>query len=203
LMGEAKLNELSPATMQRAADKRLSNMKAADKKYDSLSKKLDKDRYSNQMHHKLSPEKQKSTQAAADKAAGDYQKNYIGTNKDFGDGGKRAAAYAKRGITPKAKGSRKAVGTNEAKGFDDKFRAHLKFATSKSPAVQAYMKKRAAARDAMNKELDPNAAKKGYALSAVPPERAFGKARKKGMSAADASQAVGTASRNRGRKLPK
>ena len=91
----------------------------------------------------------------------------------------------------------------EAKSFDDKFRAHLKFATSKSPAVQAYMKKRAAARDAMNKELDPNAAKKGYALSAVPPERAFGKARKKGMSAAAASQAVGTASRNRGRKLPK
>ena len=93
--------------------------------------------------------------------------------------------------------------TREAKSFDDKFRAHLKFATSKSPAVQAYMKKRAADRDAMNKELDPNAAKKGYALSAVPPERAFGKARKKGMSAAAASQAVGTASRNRGRKLPK
>ena len=91
----------------------------------------------------------------------------------------------------------------EAKSFDDKFRAHLKFATSKSPAVKAYMKKRAADRDAMNKELDPNAAKKGYALSAVPPERAFGKARKKGMSAAAASQAVGTASRNRGRKLPK
>ena len=65
------------------------------------------------------------------------------------------------------------------------------------------MKKRAADRDAMNKELDPNAAKKGYALSAVPPERAFGKARKKGMSAAAASQAVGTASRNRNRKLPK
>ena len=115
LTREAKLDELSQATMQRAADKRLSNMKAADKKYDSLKKKLDKDRYSNQMHHKLSPEKQKSTQAAADKAADDYNKNYIGTNKDFGDGGKRAAAYAKRGITPKAKGSRKAVGTNEAK----------------------------------------------------------------------------------------
>jgi hypothetical protein len=32
----------------------------------------------------------------------------------------------------------------EAKSFDQKFRDHLKFATSKSPAVQAYMKKRAA-----------------------------------------------------------
>ncbi len=91
----------------------------------------------------------------------------------------------------------------EAKSFDQKFRDHLKFATSKSPAVRAYLKKRAADRDAMNKELDPNAAKKGYALSAVPPERAFGKALKKGMSAAAASQAVGTASRNRNRKLPK
>jgi len=92
---------------------------------------------------------------------------------------------------------------NEAKSFDQKFKDHLKFATSKSPAVQAYMKKRAADRDAMNKKNDPNAAKKGYALSAVPPERAFKKARKKGMSASDASQAVGTASRNRGKKLPK
>lgn len=93
--------------------------------------------------------------------------------------------------------------TYEAKSFDQKFRDHLKFSTSKSPAVQAYLKKRVADRDAMNKKNDPNAAKKGYALSAVPPERAFGKARKKGMSASDASQAVGTASRNRGRKLPK
>jgi len=91
----------------------------------------------------------------------------------------------------------------EAKSFDQKFRDHLKFSTSKSPAVQAYLKKRVADRDAMNKANDPNAAKKGYALGVVPPERAFKKARKKGMSASDASQAVGTASRNRGRKLPK
>ena len=68
--------------------------------------------------------------------------------------------------------------TKEAKSFDQKFKDHLKFATSKSPAVQAYMKKRAADRDAMNKKNDPNAAKKGYALTAVPPERKNVKLRK-------------------------
>ena len=105
-----QLDELSPATMQRAADKRLSNMKAADKKITSLNKVLDKDRYSNQMHHQLSPEKRKSTQTALDKATQDYHNNYIGTNKDLGDGGRRAALYKSRGITPQAKGSRKVTG---------------------------------------------------------------------------------------------
>lgn len=84
----------------------------------------------------------------------------------------------------------------------DSFEKKLKFAASKSPAVQSYMKRKAAERSDMNKKNDPNAAKKGYALSATPPERAFNKARKKGMSASQASQAVGTASRNRNRKLP-
>jgi hypothetical protein len=117
--------------------------------------------------------------------------------KDFSKSMKRL-----RGINTATKKLAK-EDTNEAKSFDQKFKDHLKFATSKSPAVQAYMKKRVADRDAMNKKNDPNAAKKGYALSATPPERAYKKARKKGMSASDASQAVGTASRNRGRKLPK
>lgn len=98
---------------------------------------------------------------------------------------------------------KESVEVEEAKDFDQKFKDHLKFATSKSPAVKNYLAKRKADRDAMNKANDPNAAKKGYALTAVPPERAFKKAQKKGMSASDASQAVGTASRNRGRKLPK
>lgn len=84
----------------------------------------------------------------------------------------------------------------------DSFEKKLKFSASKSPAVQSYMKRKAAERSDMNKKNDPNAAKKGYALSATPPERAFNKARKKGMSASQASQAVGTASRNRNRKLP-
>lgn len=106
----------------------------------------------------------------------------------------RAKQLAKAGLKKKIMG--------EAKSFDQKFKDHLKFSTSKSPAVQNYMKKKVADRDAMNKKNDPNAAKKGYALTAVPPERAYNKARKKGMSASDASQAVGTASRNRGRKLP-
>ena len=66
----------------------------------------------------------------------------------------------------------------EAKDFDQKFKDHLKFATSKSPAVQNYLAKRKADRDAMNKKNDPNAAKKGYALTAVPPERKYQKLQK-------------------------
>jgi hypothetical protein len=82
---------------------------------------------------------------------------------------------------------------------------HLKFATSKSKAVQDYMKKRAADRDVMNKKNDPNAAKKGYALSATPPERAYMKARKKGMStgqARDAMAALAARKKNMSGRLP-
>jgi hypothetical protein len=70
------------------------------------------------------------------------------------------------------------------------------------------MKKKAGERDAMNKANDPNAARKGYALSAVPPERAYTKARKKGMDPNKARQAASAATRSlggtkyRGRKLP-
>jgi len=66
----------------------------------------------------------------------------------------------------------------EAKDSDQKLKDHLKFATSKSPAVQNYLNKRKADRDAMNKKNDPNAAKKGYALTAVPPERKYQKLQK-------------------------
>ena len=96
----------------------------------------------------------------------------------------------------------------EAKSFDQKFKDHLKFATSKSKSVQDYMKKKVADRDAMNKANDPNAARKGYALSAVPPERAYAKARKKGMDPYNAKRAATAANRSlggtkyRGRKLP-
>ena len=96
----------------------------------------------------------------------------------------------------------------EAKSFDQKFKDHLKFATSKSKSVQDYMKKKVADRDAMNKANDPNAARKGYALSAVPPERAYTKARKKGMDPYNARQAAAAATKSlggtkyRGRKLP-
>lgn len=162
LMGEAKLDELSPATH---------------------------DRYQKAAH-------KSAVQGVAQMRMGTRTPKSMAANQKKRQAGIDTSKYLNRkqhGVKP----------TYEAKSFDQKFKDHLKFATSKSPAVQAYMKKRAADRDAMNKANDPNAAKKGYALSAVPPERAFKKARKKGMSAADASQAVGTASRNRGKKLPK
>lgn len=92
--------------------------------------------------------------------------------KDFSKSMKRL-----RGINTATKKLAK-EDTNEAKSFDQKFKDHLKFATSKSKAVQDYMKKRAADRDAMNKKNDPNAAKKGYALTAVPPERKYQKLQK-------------------------
>lgn len=162
MMGEAKLDELSPATH---------------------------DRYQKAAH-------KSAVQGVAQMRMGTRTPKSMAANQKKRQAGIDTSKYLNRkqhGVKP----------TYEAKPFDQKFRDHLKFATSKSPAVQAYMKKRAADRDAMNKANDPNAAKKGYALSAVPPERAFKKARKKGMSASDASQAVGTASRNRGKKLPK
>ena len=92
--------------------------------------------------------------------------------KDFSKSMKRL-----RGINTATKKLAK-EDTNEAKSFDQKFKDHLKFATSKSPAVQDYLAKRKANRDAMNKKNDPNAAKKGYALTAVPPERKYQKLQK-------------------------
>lgn len=123
-------------------------------------------------------------------------------------------AYMKMGSASKysgaGRGSFKAVkeSVEEAKSFDQKFKDHLKFATSKSKSVQDYMKKKAGERDAMNKANDPNAARKGYAIGAVPPERAYTKARKKGMDPYKARQAASAATRSlggtkyRGRKLP-
>ena len=78
----------------------------------------------------------------------------------------------------KEHGMKEEVDLGESKDFDAKFQQHLKFAISGSPKVKAYLKKKAAERDAMNKKNDPNAAKKGYALSAVPPERKFVKLQK-------------------------
>ena len=93
----------------------------------------------------------------------------------------------------------------EAKSFDQKFKDHLKFATSKSPAVQAYMKKRKADRDAAHAKQDPAAVKKNYGPAVIPPGTAYNKASKRGMKPTDAASAVSNAFKNRakGGKLPK
>ena len=96
-------------------------------------------------------------------------------------------------------------GVEEAKSFDQKFRDHLKFAVSKSPAVQAYMKKRKADRDAAHAKQDPAAVKKNYGPAVIPPGTAYNKASKRGMNPSQAANAVSTAFKNRakGGKLPK
>jgi len=96
--------------------------------------------------------------------------------------------------------------TNEAKSFDQKFRDHLKFSMSKSPAVQAYMKKRRDDRDARHAKQDPAAVKKNYGPAVVPPGTAYNKARKKGMNPSAAADAVSGAFKNKAKrdgKLPK
>jgi hypothetical protein len=93
---------------------------------------------------------------------------------------------------------------DEAKSFDQKFKDHLKFATSKSKAVQDYMAKRKAKRDDAHAKQDPAAVKKNYGPAVIPPGTAYNKARKKGMNPSAAADAVSTAFKNRakGRKLP-
>jgi len=95
---------------------------------------------------------------------------------------------------------------NEAKSFDQKFRDHLKFSMSKSPAVQAYMKKRRDDRDARHAKQDPAAVKKNYGPAVIPPGTAYNKARKKGMNPSAAADAVSGAFKNKAKrdgKLPK
>ena len=120
--------------------------------------------------------------------------------KDFSKSMKRL-----RGINTATKKLAK-EDTNEAKSFDQKFKDHLKFATSKSPAVQAYMKKRRADRDAAHTKQDPAAVKKNYGPAVVPPGTAYNKARKKGMNPSAAADAVSGAFKNKAKrdgKLPK
>jgi len=103
-----------------------------------------------------------------------------------------AKMLAKRAMKKKTMG--------EAKSFDQKFKDHLKFATSKSPAVQAHLKKRAAERDDMNKKNDPKAAKTGYGPAVIPPGTAYKKATKRGMTPSQAANAVSGAMKNKGKK---
>jgi hypothetical protein len=120
--------------------------------------------------------------------------------KDFSKSMKRL-----RGINTATKKLAK-EDTNEAKSFDQKFRDHLKFSMSKSPAVQSYLKKRRADRDAAHAKQDPAAVKKNYGPAVVPPGTAYNKARKKGMNPSAAADAVSGAFKNKAKrdgKLPK
>jgi hypothetical protein len=93
--------------------------------------------------------------------------------------------------------------TYEAKSFDQKFKDHLKFATSKSKAVQDYMAKRKANRDAAHAKQDPSAVKKNYGPAVIPPGTAYNKASKRGMKPTDAASAVSTAFKNKAKRSGK
>jgi hypothetical protein len=74
---------------------------------------------------------------------------------------------------------------------------------SKSKAVQDYMAKRKANRDARHAKQDPAAVKKNYGPAVIPPGTAYNKARKR-MDPSAAANAVSNTFKNRakGRKLP-
>ena len=88
---------------------------------------------------------------------------------------------------------------DEAKDFDQKFKDHLKFATSDNPVVKNYMAKKVDQRRARNAKMDPGADKKGLAISVTDRQKAYQKAKKKGIGVMD----IDTSLRNRGkRRLP-
>ena len=149
----------------------------------------------------------------------DMKKSKLAKDADSEDGAKAAKQGKPYSANPHPKGSSdhlawskahnksraRQLNMGEAKSFDQKFKDHLKFATSKSPAVQDYMKKRKDNRDAAHAKQDPSAVKKNYGPAVVPPGTAYNKARKRGMKPTDAANAVSTAFKNKakGGKLPK
>jgi hypothetical protein len=145
--------------------------------------------------------------AAKDAASKAYGAASAAKDNNIEKGGKDFSKSMKRlrGIDTATKKLAK-EDTNEAKSFDQKFRDHLKFSMSKSPAVQAYMKKRRDDRDARHAKQDPAAVKKNYGPAVIPPGTAYNKASKRGMNPSQAANAVSTAFKNRakrGGKLPK
>lgn len=86
----------------------------------------------------------------------------------------------------------------EAKSFDQKFKDHLKFATSDNPKVKNYMAKKQDQRRARNAKMDPGADKKGLAISVIDRQKAYAKAKKKGIGVMDINTTPGKG----GRKLP-
>ena len=197
------------------AKKRMGTMSTKDA-YDNEKKRhagIDRSKYlSRKMKEENLDELKKSTLgnyvkvAAKDAAAKAYGAASAAKDNRADQAGKDFSKSMKRlrGIDTATKKLSK-EGVEEAKSFDQKFKDHLKFATSKSPAVQAYMKKRKADRDAAHAKQDPAAVKKNYGPAVIPPGTAYNKARKKGMGPSKAADAVSTAFKNRakGGKLPK
>ena len=70
---------------------------------------------------------------------------------------------------------------DEAKSFDQKFRNHLKFAMSDNPKVKDYLSKKVDQRKSDAAKRDPGATKKGYGPSVVDRQKAYQKAKKKGL----------------------
>lgn len=104
-----------------------------------------------------------------------------------GETNEAKATYCKRcGTThvPPSEGG-KCPAVKEAKSFDQKFKDHLKFATSDNEKVKSYMAKKSDLRRAQNKELDPGADKKGLAISVVDRQKAYAKGKKKGIGVMD------------------
>lgn len=109
----------------------------------------------------------------------------------------RAKQLAQKAIKKKTMG--------EAKSFDQKFKDHLKFATSDSPAVKSYMAKKQDQRRARNAKMDPGADKKGLAISVIDRQKAYAKGKKKGIGVMDIDTRPGKdhATGKSGGKLPK
>lgn len=184
--------EAAAAHLAGKADKRLAGIKRATK---ALSKEGTVQELKKST---LGSYVKKASQDAGAKAYSAAQKamsNPDQSGKDYVKSVKRQKGIAK--ATDKL--------TKEAKSFDQKFKDHLKFAVSKSPAVQAYMKKRKADRDAAHAKQDPAAVKKNYGPAVIPPGTAYNKASKRGMNPSQAANAVSNAFKNRakGGKLPK
>lgn len=93
----------------------------------------------------------------------------------------------------------------EAKSFDQSFKDHLRFATSDNPRVKSYMAKRQDQRSARNAKMDPGGANKGLAITVVDRQKAYQKAKKKGIGVMDINTTPGKdhATGKSGRKLPK
>lgn len=220
---EAKLDELSPATHKSyqakaftsgakgMAAKRMGTMSAKDA-YDNEKKRHDGIELSKSLQRR-DARKKRNEEVDKVKLKGfgpDHAKGNMGNpaaraalGKRMKDNEKARQALKDPDHNPSWANSKSKT---EAKSFDQKFRDHLKFSMSKSPAVQAYMKKRRDDRDARHAKQDPAAVKKNYGPAVVPPGTAYNKARKKGMNPSAAADAVSGAFKNKAKrdgKLPK
>lgn len=90
--------------------------------------------------------------------------------------------------------------------WEKSFQKKLKYSTSDNPKVKSYLAKKQDQRTALNKSMDPGAAKKGLALSVIDRQKAYQKGKKKGIGVMDIDTRPGkdhkTGKSNYGKKLP-